>query len=116
MKEPTRAVPYAFVYPILAELAREKGYSLALHGSMQSDVDVVAIPWTEGACSARELLEHLSRQLGIFQYCDGVADFGTVPEIGQPEQKPHGRVAWLIPLKAGLVIDISVMPRQGEIA
>jgi hypothetical protein len=111
MKPPTRAVPYAFVYPILAELAREKGYSLALHGSMQSDVDVVAIPWTEDACSARELLEHLSKQLGIFQYVDEVADYGTVPDISSPEQKPHGRVAWVIPLQAGMVIDISVMPR-----
>lgn len=117
MKSVTRAIPYAFVYPILTELAREKGYALALHGSMQSDLDVAAIPWTEDACSAHELMEHLSRQIWVFHYCDSeVMEFSREAkwQITEPTQKPHGRLAWTIPLKNGLVIDLSVMPRTQD--
>jgi hypothetical protein len=114
MKPPTRAVPYAFIYPILADLAREKGYSLALHGSMQEDLDLVAIPWTEEACSAVDLMEHIAHHVWIFQYLDDLVNWQEDRRhiITEPEQKPHGRVAWSIQLKNGCRLDLSVMPRS----
>lgn len=114
MKEPSRAVTYSFVYPILASLAREKGYSLALHGSMQRDLDLIAIPWVEEACSAVELMEHMAQQIGIFKYCDGIKEYAhdLRDAITEPTKKPHGRVSWAIQLRNGFYIDLSVMPRQ----
>jgi hypothetical protein len=113
MKPPTRAVPYAFIYPILAKLARDKGYSLALHGSMQEDLDIVAIPWTPEACSAQELMEYMARQVWIFHYTEDTVEWEDDAKwiVTEPEQKPHGRVAWSIQLKNGCRLDLSVMPR-----
>lgn len=50
---PSPAAVYAHLYPSLVVDARELGYALALHGSMARDLDLVAIPWTDDAASAR---------------------------------------------------------------
>jgi hypothetical protein len=39
------AASYALLYPHLVELVRPLGYALALHGSMNRDFDMVAVPW-----------------------------------------------------------------------
>jgi len=46
MKPASRAPIYAAcVYPELAELCRDCGYALAVHGSLARDFDLIAIPW-----------------------------------------------------------------------
>ena len=47
---------YCCIYGELQRIAWENGYSLAVHGSMERDFDVVAIPWTEAAISAEDLI------------------------------------------------------------
>ena len=34
---------------MLCDVAREMGYALALHGSMNRDMDLIAVPWVVGA-------------------------------------------------------------------
>jgi len=45
--EPTHAKPafYAFCYESMKDIARSYGYNLVLHGSMNRDLDLIAIPW-----------------------------------------------------------------------
>ena len=95
------AVPYAFIVPVLAEVARGVGYALALHGSMTNDLDLVAVPWTDDAGTPEDLVDALGAAIRWTREGDA---FG-------PERKPHGRIAWKIPLLAGASIDLSVMPR-----
>jgi hypothetical protein len=95
------AVPYAFIVPVLAEVARGVGYALALHGSMTNDLDLVAVPWTDDAGTPEDLVDALGAAIRWTREGDA---FG-------PEHKPHGRIAWKIPLLAGASIDLSVMPR-----
>lgn len=52
MKEPSIAPAYTFLYPILCEAARACGYALAIHGTMQRDLDLVAVPWVDEALPA----------------------------------------------------------------
>ena len=48
MKPANRAAVYAAaLYPDLAEIAREHGYALAVHGSLARDFDLIAVPWRE---------------------------------------------------------------------
>ena len=104
VKTPTLAPTYACLYPGLAEIAREHGYALAIHGSLQSDLDLMAIPWTEEACDAETLVAAVMRVAGAY--------LPQGREHRDPTHKPHGRLAWSLHLEAGAYIDLSVMPRQ----
>lgn len=83
----------------------ENGYALALHGSMGRDLDLVAIPWTDEAVAAEELVERIRELVDGF-----IVDHPDHPETN-PTHKPHGRLAWAIHVGAGAYIDLSVMPR-----
>jgi hypothetical protein len=99
-------VGYAYLIPLLTTAARTVGYAIAVHGSMRNDLDVVAIPWTDEAASPEELLTALLAGMGW------ATEHPDRPRSDGPEAKPHGRVAWTIPLGAGTAIDLSVMPRR----
>ncbi|UFH59852.1 hypothetical protein [Sulfurovum mangrovi] len=108
MKDSTHAPGYVAFYPMLCEIAKSCGYSLAIHGSVQRDFDLVAIPWIEEANTQEALVEKLAK------YADdvmGVAFLGK-DIIDGPEEKPHGRVAYSIQLGNGAYLDISIMPRS----
>lgn len=75
---------------------------------MVTDFDLVAIPWTHEAVDAQTLMEALGRHVHA---CMTQVDGNGVP-LSIPELKPHGRLAWIIPIDHGASIDLSVMPRQ----
>ena len=105
------APAYVAFYPSLADVAREHGYALAIHGSVSNrDLDLVAIPWVEDAASTEILV------FAIRQYAGSVMArmFGEESVVSGPEEKPHGRKAWCICIGNGAVIDLSVMPRPTE--
>ncbi len=90
---------YAALYPQFAEIARQHGYALAVHGSMARDFDVVAIPWQEEADEPRAVIDHI------------LAEF-SVTEIGNPTVKEHGRIAYTLSIGFGdCFVDLSFMPR-----
>lgn len=100
---------YAALLPVLRDVARTYGYALAVHGSQRRDLDVVAVPWVERACSAATLVEALRLAVG------GAIIYGRDVLAGDhaqrnPTQKPHGRQAWAIHVGGRLYIDVSVMP------
>jgi hypothetical protein len=103
MKEPTFAAVYAAFYPMLAELSRENGYALAIHGSLVSDFDLVAIPWTADSVSMDTLITTIAKYAGMFATDKSKTLTG-------PEEKEHGRKAWSISMGNGAVIDFSIMP------
>ncbi len=93
------------LWPAVIEEAHKLGYAVGLHGSLQRDLDVIAVPWTEEAASAEELVEAISERLGCF--------VGTSVDGRQgPTEKPHGRLAWSLMLSGHAYIDLSVMPRR----
>ncbi len=101
--KPVRAFPslYATIYPVMMEVAKSLGYALALHGTLNRDMDVIAVAWTDDAVSAEELAAALSERLGAFIGLEGPNE--------TPHRKPRGRVAWSLPLTGGAYIDLSVI-------
>lgn len=90
------------IVTIVRAVARPLGYSIAVHGSLSRDLDLVATPWSETACSARTLAWNVMRALEGF----------VVVRLGvEPSRKPHGRLAWSIHTKLGFYVDLSVSPR-----
>lgn len=97
-----RAVFYAAIYPELIEKAYECGWALALHGSLASDMDIMAMPWTETATSANELIYKI-------QECFNGAPFLPVrDEIS----KPNNRVVYTIPIWSDFYLDINVIENK----
>jgi hypothetical protein len=93
-------VTYAAIYPWLVTIGREHGYAIALHGSLVKDMDVIAIPWTDEASSAEDLVEAIITATGV-----------EVREESDPAEKPHGRLVWTMHLASASYIDFGVMPR-----
>ena len=97
---------FAACLPGLQEVARQHGYALACYGSMATDLDLVAFPWSEEATDAEALIEAIRGSVG-----------GTIGDERHndtnPTLRPHGRKVWAIFLQEelGPYLDISVIPR-----
>ena len=101
MKPPPSFAPvYAVaLYPGLAKIAREHGYALAVHGSLQRDFDVIAIPWQEVVGKPDAVISQIE------------SEFVLRRVGGDPEQKPHGRTAYTLSVGFGeCAVDIQFMP------
>lgn len=104
----TYALAYACALPTFKDIARQHGYCLAVHGSMSTDMDLIAVPWTECPEEPDALIKAL---------CDSIK--GRIVATPETDPKPHGRLAWSIlpeylwdTPRLDLVpwIDISIMP------
>ncbi len=123
MKPPTRAPFYACIYPGLCDVARAHGYALAIHGTVTTDLDLVAIPWIPEAGEPEALKDALMAHIGACGYADllrrdGLCEDHVQQIAARPENanadysaKPHGRRAWLLYMGAGAQVDLSIMPR-----
>lgn len=108
---------HELLVPALREVARRHGYALAVHGSLERDIDLVAAPWRDGATDAATLVAAfyavVETVLGYATWAGGwtpkekfAPPTGSLPN---PNKKPHGRLGWSI-LCGGPYFDISVMP------
>lgn len=107
------------LYTPMSVKARELGYALTVHGSLNRDIDFVGIPWTNEAVSEREFAEAMMK---VAQKVRGRANMGwsllgkQATIDGLPGNKPHGRLGWNFVLGDGPYIDLAVMPRFTETA
>lgn len=107
-----RALCFAVSLPLLQAVARNHGYALAVHGSMATDLDLVAVPWVDDADDAEVLVEALRVAVnGWIRNDPNAYEHDYVNR--NPEPKPHGRRAWSIYIGEGAIyLDVSVMPRE----
>lgn len=100
---PNNAPVYAAaMYSELAAIAKKRGYALAVHGSLARDLDLIAIPWTEGAGEPMDVIDDI---LGVF----AVTLLSETPTI-----KPHGRIAYILSIGFGeCAIDLQFTPKKG---
>jgi hypothetical protein len=96
--KPSYAPTYAALYPALAEIARKHGYALAVHGSMQRDFDVIAVPWIENVGNPKDVVDE------ILQNFD-------VRVVGSVDTVWHGRQRWQLAIMGEFSVDLQFMPR-----
>lgn len=95
--------------PVLREVSRRHGYALAVHGSLNYDIDLLAAPWTDNVAGNPTDAETLAAAFAeVIKAVTGL-DWANINK--GPESKPHGRQAWSFHLGGGPYIDLSVMPR-----
>jgi len=103
---------YACIFPALQSIARERGYNLVLHGSLNRDMDLVAIPWVDDPKPHLELLQEMERYVSGVQHTK-VEDYGY-------SVLPGGRHSYYININRGgrynnyldeeFYFDISITP------
>jgi len=106
MKDPNNGPFYAAgLYPKLCKVAREHGYALAVHGSVGTDFDLIAVPWTDEAADPQNVVEAILQKFA----------FKDIPRQHEPSSKPHGRIAYKLHMSFGdCALDISFTPRTGK--
>lgn len=97
----SKAAFYACIWPDLMNAALDCGWALGLHGSLSSDMDVMAMPWTEDAKPVEDLMKALSDCFTENPF----KDKHTVPHYG----KPNGRVVYTMNIWADFYLDINVI-------
>lgn len=96
---PAYAPVYCAIYPDLAAVARSHGYALAVHGSLQRDFDLIAVPWVARPSDPDAVIADLERNFSIRCLTDGT-------------DKGHGRIAYTISIGWGeCAVDLSFMAR-----
>lgn len=118
MSGETLDLPLLELLAAIRPIARHHGYAIAVHGSLSRDIDLVAVPWTDDAVPAEELVEVVRKAVGGFIcIAEGHSNAGQDgyfihPHDHSPEDRPHGRRTWVIQLVGrGTYLDLSVMPR-----
>lgn len=109
MKQPVRAAVYCAMFPAMSAAANQHGYALAVHGSLERDFDVIAVPWIDGANSAYEVSRAIAKAVG--GHIPGRITLPCGTEVGNPMEKPRGRLGFTITIGGGdSYIDLSVIP------
>jgi hypothetical protein len=97
-----RAVFYAVLWEDFRKAALNCGWAIALHGSMASDMDMMAMPWTKDASNIDDLI------LALSDCIDGTIWKSNhfKPSYG----KPFGRIVYTLSIFKDFYIDLSIMP------
>ena len=77
-------------YQKLQTIARDNGYNLLIHGSMNRDLDLVAVPWAKEIKPHRDMIQQFAEELG------GKILMHT--ETDMCNEMGHGRLGYVIDL------------------
>lgn len=104
MKPANYGAVYMGLYPKLAEVTREHGYALAVHGSLANDFDLICIPWVENPSTPAEVVDAITSKFAL-------------KVRGEADTTHHGRVRHPIGISFGTCfIDLSFMPLMSKVA
>lgn len=98
---------YACVFEDLRKAALDCGWALGLHGSLSTDMDIMAMPWTEDAKSVEEMIQALSN---CFSGAPSKHKH-TIPYY----DKPNGRVVYTMNIWADFYLDINVIRNNQQV-
>lgn len=99
-----KPVFYACLYNDMKRAALDCGYTLAMHGSMHTDLDLIAVAWVENAKPKEELVQAISACVGETIW------IRNGYHLKDAELRPHGRWAYTISILGDWSIDLSVIP------
>lgn len=120
-KKPIKAKPqlYTYFFFALKEIAIGMGYNLVIHGSMDRDMDLIAIPWTDNPAERIDLIIAFDKHLRGISYDKSSAEKGYLYSV-----LPGGRHSYVIQLNRGgdwnnytdeqYYLDISITPHLQE--
>lgn len=90
--KPIHAKPslYAFYFELIKEIGLKFGYNIVLHGSMNRDLDLIAIPWESVVGDKSIMLNEICEAIGGDIMNEDIDNFKKFSE------QHHGREAYII--------------------
>ncbi len=99
MRPATNAPVFAGLYPELAEIARGKGYAMAVHGTLGRDMDLVCVPWIADPAPPQDVVDAI------------LGEFAMQTVRGDPVTREHRRLVYTLTIAAPeCFIDLSFTP------
>lgn len=95
---------YACVLESLKIIARQNGYALAIHGSLASDLDLIAVRWSDTYSSPNNLVKCFLNELSSYAFGD--VDFEN---LTKPEERYGNQIHYTIPIIGDWYIDLTVI-------
>lgn len=96
-----RAAFYAAMWDDIRQCAMDCGWAVALHGSLNSDMDIMAMPWAQEITCFPEMVRRISE---LFTGSSMAKNYRIT--YGE---KPYGRAVATIPIWGDFYLDISAM-------
>ena len=96
-----RSAFYACMWDDIRQCAMDSGWAVALHGSLNSDMDIMAMPWVESAVSFEEVIKNISE---LF-----TGNYSSDNYFITYDEKPYNRIVATIPIFADFYLDISTI-------
>lgn len=96
-----RAAFYACMWDDIRKCSMDNGWAVALHGSLNSDMDIMAMPWVDNSVPFEELVKRISC---LFSKNDITENYSITYD-----EKPHNRIVATIPIFADFYLDISTI-------
>lgn len=95
-KKPIHAKPslYTFYFELIKEIGLKYGYNIVLHGSMNRDLDLIAIPWEEKTGNVDNMIDEINIVIGGNVLM--VNRSATNLKGDRYSLKPHGRICYVI--------------------
>lgn len=95
-KKPVHAKPsiYAYYFHAIKEIGITYGYNIVLHGSLNRDLDLVAIAWKEKLGNVDEMIDKIAEIIGgvVMMQCRSVNNLDGV----RFQTTHHGRKQYVI--------------------
>ncbi len=100
-----RAAFYACLWNDFRQAALNCGWALGLHGSLNSDMDIMAMPWVEDCSPVQEMIKAI-------EGCLTIPEKALHFETTKSSDKPHNRAVYTIHIHADFYLDVSVIENQ----
>lgn len=94
--KPIHAKPslYAFYFEYIKSIGLRYGYNILLHGSMNRDLDLVAVPWEEYIGDIDNMIDEICEAIGgVIEMCDRSAEN---IEGNKYKERHYGRKCYVI--------------------
>jgi hypothetical protein len=99
---------YACALEGLRKIALKCGYALAIHGTCASDMDLIAVRWSENYESPTYLVEQFCKELSRFSFGDEDSKIDIV-DITKPELRFGSHIHYTVPIVGDWFVDLCVI-------
>ena len=114
--KPIHAKPslYSFYFEVIKEIGLKYGYNIVLHGSMNRDLDLIAIPWEETIGDKEQMVDEIVSVIGgVLSMQNRSVDNPKGTRFGL---KPNGRIVYIININRDIEYKYNIVSEIKEYA
>ena len=114
--KPIHAKPslYSFYFEVIKAIGLKYGYNIVLHGSMNRDLDLIAIPWEETIGDKEKMVDEIVSVIGgVLSMQNRSVDNPIGTRFGL---KPNGRIVYIININRDIEYKYNIISEINDYA